>query len=107
GKGKVYLNGSLSQLSALKSIVAPLITLTGRQTPLIEMTGQHDNRHLQSKSYHLEILDTYAGTWTQRQEYAKVFKRLNEVQSEIWKTPRNRASNVWISCAFSATKSKR
>lgn len=83
GKGKVYLNGSLSPLSALKSIVAPLITLAGRQAPLIEMTGQHDNRHLQSKSYHLEILDTYAGTWTQRQEYAKVYERLKEVTAEI------------------------
>ncbi|MGZ3723308.1 MAG: AAA family ATPase, partial [Bdellovibrionales bacterium] len=79
GKGKVYLNGALSPLSSLKSIVAPLITLTGRQTPLIEMTGQHDNRHLQSKSYHLEVLDLYSGTWTMRVEFEKQYTRLREL----------------------------
>lgn len=79
GKGKVYLNGALSPLASLRAIVAPLITLTGRQTPLIEMTGQHDNRHLQSKTYHLEVLDMFAGTWTLRVEFEKQFARLSEV----------------------------
>ena len=83
GKGKVYLNDALSPLSSLRAIVAPLITLTGRQTPLIEMTGQHDNRHLQSRSYHLEILDMYAGTWTLRVEFEKQFERLSELAVEI------------------------
>jgi len=84
-KGKVYLNGALSPLSALRNIVAPLITLTGRQTPLIEMTGQHDNRNLQSKSYHLEVLDQYAGTWNLRLEFEKQYVRWREMQSEIVK----------------------
>ncbi len=83
GKGKVYLNGSLSPLSALRNVVAPLITLTGTQVPLIEMTGQHDNRHLQSRAYHLEILDMYSGSWTLRVEFEKVFHRLGEIRSEI------------------------
>jgi DNA repair protein RecN (Recombination protein N) len=81
----VYLNGALSPLSALRNIVAPLITLTGRQTPLIEMTGQHDNRHLQSKSYHLEVLDQYSGTWNLRQEFEKGYERWREMQAEIVK----------------------
>ncbi len=83
GKGKVYLNGALSPLSSLRSIVAPLITLTGRTTPLIEMTGQHDNRHLQSKTYHLEVLDQYAGTWTLRVDFEKQFEKLKAVIAEI------------------------
>jgi DNA repair protein RecN (Recombination protein N) len=83
GKGKVYLNGALSPLSSLKSIVAPLITLTGRQTTLIEMTGQHDNRHLQSKAYHLEILDLYSGAWTMRVDFEKQYARLRELKEEI------------------------
>ena len=82
GKGKVYLNGALSPLASLRAIVAPLITLTGRQTPLIEMTGQHDNRHLQSKTYHLEILDLYAGTWTKRLEFERGYHRLKELDLE-------------------------
>lgn len=84
-KGKIYLNGALSPLSALRNIVAPLITLTGRQTPLIEMTGQHDNRNLQSKSYHLEVLDQYAGTWNLRQDFEKQYQRWREMQAEIVK----------------------
>lgn len=83
GKGKVYLNSALSPLSSLRAIVAPLITLTGRQTPLIEMTGQHDNRHLQSKSYHLEVLDIYSGTWTLRVEFERLYQRLRELNDEI------------------------
>ncbi len=85
GKGKVYLNGALSPLSSLRGIVAPLITLAGRQIPLIEMTGQHDNRHLQSKSYHLEILDMYAGTWTLRVDFEKKYARLRELEEEMEK----------------------
>jgi DNA repair protein RecN (Recombination protein N) len=83
GKGKVYLNAALCPLSSLRGIVAPLITLAGRQTPLIEMTGQHDNRHLQSKTYHLEILDMYAGTWTLRVDFEKKFARLKELGEEM------------------------
>ncbi len=83
GKGKVYLNGALSPLSSLRSIVAPMITLTGHATPLIEMTGQHDNRHLQSKSYHLEILDMYSGTWKLRTDFEKMYARFFEIEKEI------------------------
>lgn len=83
GKGKVYLNGALSPLTSLRQIVAPLITLAGRATPLIEMTGQHDNRHLQSKAYHLEILDMYAGTWTLRVEFEKQFEELKSINDEM------------------------
>ncbi|MGE4133330.1 MAG: DNA repair protein RecN [Bdellovibrionales bacterium] len=83
GKGKIYLNGALCPLSALRSIVAPLITLTGHQTPLIEMTGQHDNRHLQSKAYHLEVLDMFAGTWTLRVEFEKGYSRFKEIEDQL------------------------
>src|SRR5690606_37878749 len=68
GKSRIYLNGSLSPLTTLKHIVAPLITVTGQAAPLIEMTGQHDNRHMQSKSYHLDILDRYTGSWQLREQ---------------------------------------
>jgi DNA repair protein RecN (Recombination protein N) len=83
GKGKVYLNGALSPLSSLRGIVAPLITLAGKTSPLIEMTGQHDNRNLQSKSYHLEVLDIYAGATEQRREYEKIFARIHEIDATV------------------------
>ncbi|NJL25969.1 MAG: hypothetical protein HC902_12920 [Calothrix sp. SM1_5_4] len=83
GKSKVYLNGALSPLASLRAVVAPLITLTGRQAPLIEMTGQHDNRHLQSKTYHMEVLDIFAGAWTLRVEFERQHARLREIENEI------------------------
>lgn len=83
GKSKIYINGGLSTLNVLQSIVAPLIEVTGQAVPLIEMTGQHDNRHLLSKAYHLDLLDIFSGTAQTREVFAKEFNRHNEIQSEI------------------------
>jgi DNA repair protein RecN (Recombination protein N) len=49
-RARVYINGSLSTLAALREVVSPLVEVTGQAVPLIEMTGQHDNRHLLSKA---------------------------------------------------------
>jgi DNA repair protein RecN (Recombination protein N) len=83
GKSRVYLNGSPVPLSTLREVVSPLITVTGHAAPLIEMTGQHDNRHLQSKSYHLDLLDKYTGAWNLRQDISASYQRLREIESEI------------------------
>lgn len=82
-KARVYINGALSTLTALRDVVSPLVEVAGQTVPLIELTGQHDNRHLLSKSYHLEILDQYAGTTTTRLEFSSLFARRKAVDSEI------------------------
>ncbi len=82
-KARVYINGALSTLSALRDLVSPLVEVTGQTVPLIELTGQHDNRHLLSKAFHLELLDQYAGTTTLRLEHQRLFHRLREIQDEI------------------------
>lgn len=84
-KSKVYLNGSLSTLNSLRDIVAPLIEVAGHSAPLIEMTGQHENRNLMSKNYHLDLLDQYAGTWDKRLLYTEKFNRYNGIFEEIKK----------------------
>lgn len=78
-KARVYINGALSTLSALRDVVSPLVEVTGHTVPLIEMTGQHDNRNLLAKSYHLELLDQYAGTAQQRGEFEALFHRRQEI----------------------------
>ncbi len=83
GKSKVYINGSLSALSSLREIVSPLITVTGHLAPLIEITGQHDNRHLQSKAYHLDVIDQFAGHWNQREQFTKDFQKLQSMIEEL------------------------
>lgn len=82
-KSKVYLNGTLSTLANLRDVVAPLIEVAGHSAPLIEMTGQHENRHLLSKAYHLDLLDQYAGTWDKRLVYHKHYDRYQEIKAEI------------------------
>ena len=82
-KSRVYINGALSTLGGLRDVVAPLVELTGSAVPLIEMTGQHENRHLMSRSYHMDLLDQYAGVWKLRTEFAEKFQRLQAVRAEI------------------------
>lgn len=88
GKSRIYLNGSLSPLTSLRDIVSPLITVTSQagapqEAPLIEMTGQHDNRHLQSKAYHLDLLDLYSGDLENVVQYQKIYTELKDLESEI------------------------
>ncbi len=82
-KSRIYLNGTLSTLNNLRDLVSPLIEVTGHSAPLIEMTGQHDNRNLLSTAYHLDLLDQYVGAWELRSRFAKEFQRLNQIRSEI------------------------
>lgn len=82
-KSKVYLNGSLSTVNQLREVVAPMIEVTGPNAPLIEMTGQHDNRNLLSKSYHLDLLDQYAGHWDKRKSFEEKYQALHTLRSEI------------------------
>ena len=82
-KARVYINGALSTLAALREVVSPLVEVTGQAVPLIEMTGQHDNRHLLSKTYHLELLDQYAGTTGLRREFSSLHSRHREVDQEL------------------------
>ena len=82
-KSKIYLNGSLCTLSQLREIVSPMIEVAGHHSPLIEMTGQHDNRNLLSKSYHLDLLDQYAGHFEKRQNFEKQYSKLLALKSQI------------------------
>ncbi len=82
-KSRIYINGSLNTLNTLRDLVAPLIEVAGQAAPLIEMTGQFDNRHLLSKSYHLDLLDQYVGVFSQRLEFQKKFAEWKNLLEEI------------------------
>jgi DNA repair protein RecN (Recombination protein N) len=82
-KSRVYINGALSTLTGLREVVAPLVEVAGSAVPLIEMTGQHENRNLLSRSYHLDLLDQYAGVWKKRGEFVEAYKRSQELVREI------------------------
>jgi DNA repair protein RecN (Recombination protein N) len=82
-KSRVYINGSLSTLSILRGIVAPLVEVTSQPAPLIEMTGQHENRNLMTRGYHLDLLDQFIGLWKSRNSFSELFQRQQLLQSEI------------------------
>lgn len=82
-KSKIYLNGSLCTLGQLREIVSPMIEVAGHHAPLIEMTGQHDNRNLLSKSYHLDLLDQYAGHFDKRHDYELKYTQLINIKTQI------------------------
>jgi DNA repair protein RecN (Recombination protein N) len=82
-KSRVYLNGTMSTLNALRDVVSPLIEVAGHSAPLIEMTGQHENRNLISKAYHLDLLDQYVGAWETRLQYSEKFDRMKAIEREI------------------------
>lgn len=82
-KNKVYLNGCLSTVGVLRDIVAPLIELAGKNAPLIEMTGQHENKNLLTKSYHLDLLDQFAKSWPTRTEYENQWIELQQTNLKI------------------------
>jgi DNA repair protein RecN (Recombination protein N) len=82
-KNKVYLNGSLSTVSVLRDIVAPLIEVAGKNAPLIELTGQHENKNLLSKSYHLDLLDQFAKSWSLRTHYENLWEEIQSIAVQI------------------------
>jgi len=101
GKSRVYINGSLCPLQCLQELVAPLIEVAGHQTPLIEVTGQHENKNLMSKAYHLLILDRFAGSFSLRKEYSEKYESLNSLRNEITETEtldRNRTQRLDFLC---------
>ncbi len=96
-KSRVYLNGSLSTLASLRDVVAPLVEVAGHSAPLIEMTGQHENRNLMSRGYHLDLLDQYTGVWKTRSEFAARFAQLASLRQEVEQIrleSRNRAQRL-------------
>lgn len=82
-RSKVYLNAQLSHVSFLRELVAPLVEVAGRHAPLIEMTTQHENKNLLSKSYHLELLDHFAQNMALRKDYEDAFKELSQLEIEL------------------------
>jgi len=83
GRSKTYINGSLASLNELKSIVSPLIDLSGSSEPLIELTNQHDNKNLQETHYQRDLFDSYAKHKELRYEIAKLYSHLKSHRKKL------------------------
>lgn len=97
GKNRVYINGHLSTLADLKNIVAPMVEVTGRATPLIEVTSQNENKNLLSSQYHLDMLDQFCKTWELRKKVQNLFSRIQGIEDailELQNSSRDRSQRV-------------
>jgi DNA repair protein RecN (Recombination protein N) len=97
GKNRVYINGHLSTLADLKNIVAPMVEVTGRATPLIEVTSQNENKNLLSSQYHLDMLDQFCKTWELRKKVQNLFTRIQGIEDailELQNSSRDRSQRV-------------
>ncbi|MDD2852616.1 MAG: DNA repair protein RecN [Desulfuromonadaceae bacterium] len=73
GKNRIFINGSMATL-ALLSDIAPR---------LINIYGQHDSQTLLKPENHLRLLDTYSGLGRKREDFARLFQRLNTLRSTL------------------------
>lgn len=95
GKNRIYINGTLNNLATLQSLMMP--SPEDEAIPLVELTGQHENRNLLAKSYHLEILDYFAGSSCEQKKFGQQFQRLQSLSQEICRlegVERERAKRV-------------
>ncbi len=73
GKNKVYINGSLANLT----------TLSALGTNLADIHGQHEHQSLLSLDRQLDMLDAFGGLDSLREGFAGAYGRLQGVRKEL------------------------
>ncbi len=83
GKSKTYINGSLATVSDLKKIVAPLVELSTKSEPLVELTNQHDNKNLQNPFYQRNLYDIFCRNKDLRFKISKFYALQKEKEHQL------------------------
>ena len=83
GKSKVYLNGHICGVGDLRKIIFPLVSPGHPVPPLIELTGQHENKDLLSPRYQMDTLDQFCEHFDLRQQVADSFDSVNKKNRQI------------------------
>lgn len=73
GKNRIFINGGMATLALLTDIAPRLINIY----------GQHDSQTLLKPENHLRLLDAYAGLNELRDDYSRVFQRLNILRDTV------------------------
>lgn len=89
GKSRIYVNDSLITLSSLEKLVCPLLEVTGHPAPLIEVTGQHENKSLTERLSQIDLVDQFAGTLGLRFEYQTVYEKIRTLQEVLLELSEN------------------
>lgn len=73
GKNKVFINGSMANLTLLQQ--------TGSR--IIDIYGQHDHQSLTRPEEHIDILDSFGGLTAMKQEFSNAYKEYISIKSEL------------------------
>ncbi len=73
GKNKVYINGSLANLTALSALGASLA----------DIHGQHEHQSLLSLERQMDMLDSFGSLGALRNSLSETYHRLQEVRKEL------------------------
>ena len=84
GKSVARVNGQSVTQTMLREIGKTLITIH----------GQHDNQRLMQKSYHIRLLDAYAGVAAELEEYREAYQRLKFARTELENLQRDDAEKM-------------
>ncbi len=72
-KGRIWVNNSPASLAALEKI--------GKR--IIDIHGQHEHQSLLRSEIHMDLLDSYAGTWRLREKAGEIYSGASALNSEI------------------------
>lgn len=84
GRSVARVNGQSVTQTMLREIGKTLITIH----------GQHDNQRLMQKSYHIRLLDAYAGVAAELEEYREAYQRLKFARAELENLQRDDAEKM-------------
>ncbi len=73
GKNTIRINGSMATLSMLRDIGEKLVNIH----------GQHDNQSLLNPEMHIHILDDYADTAKEKEDYNNCFSKLKHIREKL------------------------
>lgn len=73
GKNKVFINGSMANISMLSDI----------GDFLVDIHGQHEHQTLFNIERHIDIIDEYAAAGVLREDMAAVYSEINRVRAEL------------------------
>jgi DNA repair protein RecN (Recombination protein N) len=73
GRNKVFINGSLSTVSALREVTRGLV----------DISGQHEHYSLLDADRHVDVLDRFAELADERDEMAEAYDRVRQLRSQL------------------------
>jgi DNA repair protein RecN (Recombination protein N) len=73
GRNKVFINGSLSTVSALREATRGLV----------DISGQHEHYSLLDADRHVDVLDRFAELDDERDEMAEAYDRVRQLRSQL------------------------